>query len=169
MRELMTSQSFELSDDTWETMTETLLTEHFQYGRQALYPVINCIMTDLQTICEIYRSHSDTCVNLLEQAMMSFTKNDYEQMVIAAIEAHCDEEPALWPLVDSLRNLRKYIGDYPSDLAKPFHREIALLPGEQKTQQFSELVESICRTATQQTVDNINQQKLSMRMQTLSM
>ncbi len=169
MREIESSSPFEISDDTWENLTESLLKAHFQYGRQALYPAINCIMTDIQTVCEIYRSYHDTCINLLEQVMKPFTKEQYEELVLAEIEVECEAQPALWPLVDSLRNLRKYIGDNPLELAKTFHREIALLPGEQKTELFSELLENICRTATHKTIDNIHQQVLSRQFKSLSM
>lgn len=166
MRELP-KPTFNIDDTIWESLTENLLKQHFQYGRQALYPVISCMVTDLQTVCEIYRSYPDTCMNLLEQAMMAFSKDNYENMVIASIEEHCDEEPALWPLVDSLRNLRKYIGDYPSELAKTFHREIAMLPGEQKTQLFCNLVESMCRKLTKNTVYQIKEQTLTMQVENL--
>lgn len=169
MREIEISTSFEISDDTWENLTESLLKAHFKYGRQALYPAINCIMTDIQTVCEIYRSYHDTCVNLLEQVMKPFTKEQFEELVLAEIETECDNEPALWPLVDSLRNLRKYIGDNPLELAKTFHREIALFPDEHKTQVFSKLVEDICRTTIQQTIDDIHQQVLSKQLKSLSM
>lgn len=169
MRELNPAKSFNINDETWENLTERLLNQHFLYGRQPLYPVISCIITDLQTVCEIYRSYGDTCINLLEQVMMDFSQNEYEDLVLGVIESKCEEQPALWPLVDSLRNLRKYIGDYPSDLNKTFHREISMLPGESKTTMFAELVEDICRTAVQETVDNINQQTLSIKFATLEM
>lgn len=144
-----------LNDEHWEALTEELLIKHFQYGRQALHPAINCIVNDLQTVCEVYRSYPETCANLLEQAMMNFSKQEYEEQVLAATEANCEEEPALWPLVDSLRNLRKYIGDNPSELAKTFHREIALLPNENKTKLFCELINEICHDATKRTIMDI--------------
>lgn len=48
------TKPFEIDDQRWEALTEALLVTHFQYGRQALHTVVDTIVTNLQSLCEVY-------------------------------------------------------------------------------------------------------------------
>lgn len=152
-------KEIEIRDEQWDALTEQLLTAHFQYGRQALYPLIESIITNLQTVCEIYRPYPDTCIRLLEQLSLPFSKKDYEEQIIAPMMTFIEEQPAIVILAESLVNLRKFLGDDPSFLNKSFHREIALLPGLNKTEQFEQLCQDLCNSALIEIISIIQPEK----------
>lgn len=160
--------SFEVNDEQWTALTETLLLANFQYGRQALYPVIESIITNLQAICEVYGHHSQTCTQLLTQVTLSFNKEEYESRVLAPIMACSAKEPALELIVESLRNLRKFLGDDMEYISNSFSREVALLPTENRTELFKRLCRTLCLKAIQETIQTIqalpqkNENKASM-------
>jgi hypothetical protein len=145
----------DIPDEQWDALTEQLLTAHFQHGRQALYSVIENIITNLQTICEIYRFFPGTCTRLLEQLLLPFTKEEYEERIIAPMMSLSAEHPPVGILALSLVNLRKFLGDDHTFLNNSFHREIALISGENKSALFNLLCRQLCIDAIQHTVVEI--------------
>lgn len=145
-----------IADELWDTLKENLLAEYFQYGRQALYPVIEIIITNLQSLCEVYRNYPDVCINLLNQVMQDFTKAEYEEKILTPISNFVEQEPALQIVVENLRNLRKFLGENPSFVEEVFSREINILKDENKAEIYREITTDVCKKSITKTIELIN-------------
>lgn len=146
-----------ISEESWNDFIEKVITKNFQYNRYTIFPALECIMTHIQTICEIYRRFPNTCIELLNQVVAPFTPTEYEEKVINPILALAAQEPALELVANSLRTLRHFFGDYPDFLNRTFQHQIRLMQSENKLQTFVELCKKLCTDAVTETVNSINQ------------
>ena len=139
----------------WDETIERLLTRYFQYGRQPLHPVLLIISENIQIVWEIYRNHPETCINLLRQIAMPFTKEEYEKKILAPIKKHAQKNKPLKPLPYSLIILRKMMGDDPQFISDTFHREINMIKKENKTKVYKEIVKELCEIMLNEAIEKI--------------
>ncbi|MGE3320416.1 MAG: hypothetical protein AB7I18_14080 [Candidatus Berkiella sp.] len=145
-----------VSEESWAALIENVVLKNYQYYRYTIFPALECIMSNIQTIFEIYHQYPETCIALLEQAVMPFSPKEYEDRVIAPIMALVDEDPAHGLIVDSLRNLRRFLGDNPEFLNRTFQHQIQSLSSEDKLREFCTLCQKLCTEAVSETVNHIN-------------
>lgn len=139
---------FLISEAAWDELKEDLLIEY--NGKTPLHTVLQLIIDNIQAICEVYSKHPEICINLLTQVMQEFTKEEYEDKVILPIANFIKEEPALVYIVESLQNLRKFLGDDPAFINKVFAREISMLPGNAAS--YNKMTAELCRRCIENTI-----------------